>query len=295
MLMDISALYRVTSEASRRGLTVLLALQSPLSSSPSSSLRCSEEDDGCARRRGSLDRRAHRQTTDWPSLSEELRVALLAHESQRRARVELKFKFTLHRYRPTSGLHFSCIVCSTEREGSMTSPAMLGRTSRRITALVSRQVASLPTPARLHISSILRAEVSDKDPQLGEYPQLPFVSLQRRKYDPRWWDPQEKRNFGEEVSEIIIFPFELTSILKLILLQLHEQDDVLGVWAPDVFEKPASSALRQFLIAMGVAATFAGTVYVTLPNRPSQPRQYPRDGLLAELGGVPGTAVRLLV
>lgn len=72
---------------------------------------------------------------------------------------------------------------------------------------------------------------------------------------------------------------------------MHEQDDVLGVWAPDVHNISPTSALRQFLIAAGVAATFAGTVYITLPQRPSQPRQYPRDGLLAELGGVQGTAV----
>lgn len=84
----------------------------------------------------------------------------------------------------------------------MTTPAILAHTSRRIVLSTSRQAASLLSPARLHTSSILRAEVSDKDPQLGDYPQLPFVSLQRRKYDPRWWDPQEKRNFGEEVSAI---------------------------------------------------------------------------------------------
>lgn len=38
------------------------------------------------------------------------------------------------------------------------------------------------------------------DPQLGDYPELPFASLQRRRYDPSWWDAQEKRNFGETVS-----------------------------------------------------------------------------------------------
>jgi NADH dehydrogenase (ubiquinone) 1 beta subcomplex subunit 8 len=69
---------------------------------------------------------------------------------------------------------------------------------------------------------------------------------------------------------------------------------MMGVWAPDVFEKSPSSALRQFLVAMGVAASFAGLVYITKPDRPSHPRQYPRDGLLAELGGVPGTAVRII-
>ena len=41
---------------------------------------------------------------------------------------------------------------------------------------------------------------AEKDPQLGDYPQLPYVSLQSRKWSPKWWDPQEKRNYGETVS-----------------------------------------------------------------------------------------------
>lgn len=82
----------------------------------------------------------------------------------------------------------------------MVSSATLGRASR-VVSLLSRQFSSVvPIAARLHTSSILRAEVSEKDPQLGDYPQLPFVNLQNRRYDPRWWDPQEKRNFGETVS-----------------------------------------------------------------------------------------------
>lgn len=38
-------------------------------------------------------------------------------------------------------------------------------------------------------------------------------------------------------------------------------------------------------------ATFAGLVYISKPAKPAQPRTYPRDGLLAELGGAVGTAV----
>ena len=40
------------------------------------------------------------------------------------------------------------------------------------------------------------------DPQLGDYPQLPYVSKQRR--NARGWDdPQMRRNFGEPVRNNI--------------------------------------------------------------------------------------------
>lgn len=81
--------------------------------------------------------------------------------------------------------------------------ATLGRTSRVVSLLYRQPTSTVSVAARLHTSSILRAEVSEKDPQLGDYPQLPFVNLQNRRYDPRWWDPQEKRNFGETVSILL--------------------------------------------------------------------------------------------
>ena len=37
------------------------------------------------------------------------------------------------------------------------------------------------------------------DPQLGDYPQLPPISAQRRPAKG-WWNNQERRNFGETVS-----------------------------------------------------------------------------------------------
>lgn len=39
----------------------------------------------------------------------------------------------------------------------------------------------------------------EKDPQLADYPQLPWISNQS--LPPRgWWDTQERRNFGDPVS-----------------------------------------------------------------------------------------------
>ncbi|TKY89607.1 hypothetical protein EX895_001392 [Sporisorium graminicola] len=134
---------------------------------------------------------------------------------------------------------------------------------RQAVAGASRSSAALRTSAAplRHLST---SSVTRKDPQLGDYPDLPFVSNQQRKYSPKWWDPQEKRNFGETP---------------------HEQDDVLSVWAPDVHAVPASSALRQFLIAIGVVVLFGSTVYAATPEKPALPRTYPREGLATELGG----------
>ncbi|EPQ31407.1 uncharacterized protein PFL1_00742 [Pseudozyma flocculosa PF-1] len=130
----------------------------------------------------------------------------------------------------------------------------------------SARTAAAVAPLRTFSTSSSRLiqPQSEKDPQLGDYPDLPYISLQTRKYSPKWWDPQEKRNFGETP---------------------HEQDDALSVWAPDIHATPASSALRQFLVAVGVVVLFGSTVYAATPEKPALPRTYPRDGLAAELGG----------
>lgn len=60
---------------------------------------------------------------------------------------------------------------------------------------------------------------------------------------------------------------------------------MLSVWAPDVHAVPASSALRQFIVAIGVVGVFGSIVYAATPEKPALPRTYPRDGLAAELGG----------
>ncbi|PWN90586.1 hypothetical protein FA10DRAFT_267033 [Acaromyces ingoldii] len=141
----------------------------------------------------------------------------------------------------------------------------LARTARVSTcSLRATYSSSVVRTASLSTSAVARASSTDaKDPQLGDYPDLPPINLQTRRYDPRWWDPQEKRNFGET---------------------LHEQDDVLGVWAPDVHKTPAFSALLQILTAAGGFGAFAAVIYLSFPGRPANPRTYPREGLATELG-----------
>ncbi|KAK0565259.1 hypothetical protein OC861_003872 [Tilletia horrida] len=137
--------------------------------------------------------------------------------------------------------------------------------ARRSASSVSSSSAPLLSAAATQqrpFSTSQRAQ-SDKDPQLGDYPDLPNVSLQRRRWSPNWWDGQEKRNFGET---------------------LHEEHDAMSVWAPDAAPIPPSSALFQFSIAALAMSAFAGLVYLTKFETPAVRRSYGRDGLKAELG-----------
>ncbi|KAH9903064.1 hypothetical protein C8Q73DRAFT_609672, partial [Cubamyces lactineus] len=103
----------------------------------------------------------------------------------------------------------------------------------------------------------------DDDPQLADYPRLPFVSKQTR---PAlgWEDLQFRRNFGEP---------------------LHEQEEVLSMWGPDVPVVAPQIALRWFSIAvlgfvsLGVLCNYAHPVI------PAVRREYPFGGLSSELGG----------
>lgn len=72
---------------------------------------------------------------------------------------------------------------------------------RAVRGLASQSVpgrTAAVLPRTFATSSSSRAE--EKDPQLGDYPDVPARSYQSRRYDKSWWDPQEKRNFGEIVS-----------------------------------------------------------------------------------------------
>ncbi|RXK36922.1 hypothetical protein M231_05824 [Tremella mesenterica] len=101
------------------------------------------------------------------------------------------------------------------------------------------------------------------DPQLNGYPQLPYVSLQSR--SPfGWWDQQERKNFGEVV---------------------HEEEDRLGMWGPDVHRISGGSALMQLGLAFSLIGLFAYGLSITRPQRPVAQRTYSYGGLAVELGG----------
>jgi len=76
------------------------------------------------------------------------------------------------------------------------------------------------------------------------------------------------------------------------LFQLHEQDEALNMFSPDVPPVPPAVALRQFGYAvLGFAGFFTFLNYVK-PDPPMLRRVYPHDGLVKELGGLEANKVR---
>lgn len=70
-------------------------------------------------------------------------------------------------------------------------------TNRSISTSSKRLLA---TPTNSNSTNLSSQSSQQSDPQLGDYPSVKRENLQLRKWSPRWWDPQEKRNFGETVS-----------------------------------------------------------------------------------------------
>jgi NADH dehydrogenase (ubiquinone) 1 beta subcomplex subunit 8 len=76
----------------------------------------------------------------------------------------------------------------------------VGVAARRVVGARSAAQRLSQSAARTYATPVpfLREE---KDPQLGDYPDLPYESKQRR--NARGWDdPQMRRNFGEPVSDL---------------------------------------------------------------------------------------------
>lgn len=44
------------------------------------------------------------------------------------------------------------------------------------------------------------------DPQLGDYPSMPYDNQQFRPYSRQWWDTQDRRNYGETVRMSLLTP-----------------------------------------------------------------------------------------
>ena len=145
---------------------------------------------------------------------------------------------------------------------------------------VSRIASALP---RTYATATIREATPDKpveqaeqasedlsDPNMnGNYPDPSKTSalpLKRQFRDPRgeWWDPQERRNYGEPV---------------------HEDNDILGIFTTESYTHITPGwglvLIGTFVTAFCGMLTVVSTYY---PDRPSAPREFP-DGLEAELGG----------
>ncbi|RKP28105.1 hypothetical protein SYNPS1DRAFT_9458, partial [Syncephalis pseudoplumigaleata] len=102
----------------------------------------------------------------------------------------------------------------------------------------------------------------DSDPQIGDYPAVPWVHYEEK--DPyKYWDRQGRRNFSEPV---------------------HEQDEILNAFAPDASSTPLSTAFYSLgVCASGIALTCLIIGYFRAES-PHVKRTYPYGGLGKELG-----------
>ncbi|WPH00627.1 Hypothetical protein R9X50_00345700 [Acrodontium crateriforme] len=141
----------------------------------------------------------------------------------------------------------------------------------------------LPVVQRSHASGLIKradepviveasgyAAPGEDDPNMnGNYPDpneisaLPVKRQHRDPYGP-WWDPQERRNYGEPI---------------------HEDNDIMGIFSTEDYRHftPAWGGVLS-AVFVGTVGLLCGTVYMYYPDKPSSPRTFP-GGLEAELGG----------
>ncbi|VUC24765.1 unnamed protein product [Clonostachys rosea] len=121
--------------------------------------------------------------------------------------------------------------------------------------------AKYPDPTRLSAT---------QDPDMnGGYINPPAIKRQHRDPHADWWDPQERRNFGETV---------------------HEDNDILGIFSPwDYTWTTTGPGLIMIGTFIATVLGVSGLVYLNYPDRIAYPREF-ENGLERELGG-PG-AVR---
>ncbi|KAI9061308.1 hypothetical protein FKP32DRAFT_1613151 [Trametes sanguinea] len=146
----------------------------------------------------------------------------------------------------------------------------------RAAASAASRIRCYATPANTSVAPtspapMTAADPEDDDPQLADYPRLPFVSKQTRPARG-WEDLQFRRNFGEP---------------------LHEQEEVLSMWGPDVPVVPPQTALRWFTIAVLGFVSFGVLCNVAHPEIPAVRREYPFGGLVNELGGLEENKARV--
>ncbi|CAG1961571.1 unnamed protein product [Fusarium graminearum] len=112
-----------------------------------------------------------------------------------------------------------------------------------------------------------------EDPGMnGGYINPPRIKRQFRDPHGNWWDPQERRNFGEPI---------------------HEDNDVLGIFSPWEYTwttaGPGAVMVGTFI---AVFMSVTGIVYLNYPDRPAYPRAF-EGGLERELGGPGATRARM--
>jgi NADH dehydrogenase (ubiquinone) 1 beta subcomplex subunit 8 len=107
--------------------------------------------------------------------------------------------------------------------------------------------------------------------QNGGYINPPAIKRQHRDPHADWWDPQERRNFGETV---------------------HEDNDILGIFSPwDYTWTTTGPGLIMIGTFIATVLGVSGLVYLNYPDRIAYPREF-ENGLERELGGPGAVRVR---
>ncbi|KAK2873351.1 hypothetical protein FQN49_002425 [Arthroderma sp. PD_2] len=142
--------------------------------------------------------------------------------------------------------------------------------SARVPALTARITTATPRIAPTQVRYASQAEIEDPGMN-GGYENPPAVKRQFRDPNTKWWDAQDKRNFGEPV---------------------HEDNDILTTFSTEEYNH-FKAPKAFFLLGCSVATVFAfsGVVSLFYPDKPSAPRTFP-DGLETELGGPNALAAR---
>ncbi|GBF63866.1 hypothetical protein TMEN_6528 [Trichophyton mentagrophytes] len=148
--------------------------------------------------------------------------------------------------------------------------------SRRVlSAARAPALARTPTTPRITATQVRYASQAEiQDPGMnGGYENPPAVKRQFRDPNAGWWDPQDKRNFGEPV---------------------HEDNDILTTFSPEEYNH-FKAPKAFFLLGCSIASVFAfsGIVSLFYPDKPSAPRTFP-DGLETELGGPNAVSVSVM-
>ncbi|KAI4518716.1 hypothetical protein K523DRAFT_289183 [Schizophyllum commune Tattone D] len=105
----------------------------------------------------------------------------------------------------------------------------------------------------------------DKAKSTEELFETPPLPLNKQYRAPKGWDdPQMRRNFGDP---------------------MHEQEELVSMWGPDIPVIDPSIALRHFTIAFSIFAGIYALSCAVSPQIPAIRREYPHDGLKNAFGG----------
>ncbi|KAH9813735.1 hypothetical protein DFH28DRAFT_1096251 [Melampsora americana] len=161
-------------------------------------------------------------------------------------------RLPLRSIRSTKPNHFLIIHHHQTRPSTHGSPQLISTTSE----------ISIPNSRTAYDYKVL----DQIDPQLDglHYPRIQSDSRQWRNPYAQWDDPQERCNFDEP---------------------LHAEEEMMGIWAPDVHRISPSHALLNLSIAFSVLAGIMSISSSLAPSSPVVPREFPYDGLCKELGG----------